>query len=132
MSTEEMIIAGTRPETLDAAADRLRPLTVDTRGNWLADGFRKGFYKTREIQRAGQPQYVVFFSVTDQNALNANAVAFVGDGKPDHALLWAGLDVIAREVKCEAIIGLTERRGMVERAIEQGYKVRGVLVEKVL
>jgi len=132
MTQGQMTLAGTRPESLDAAADRLRPLTVDLRGDWLADGLKRGLYKTREIQLCGRPQYVVFFSVTDQNALNANAVAFVGDGQPDHTLLFAGLEVIARELSCYGIVGHTERRGMVERALQHGYAVRGVLIEKLL
>lgn len=100
--------------------------------DWLSAGLAKGHYKSREIQRDGAPQYVVFYHTDQQNRLVVNAAAFVGDGKPDPWLPFLGCEMIAREDHARGIIFQTARRGMIENAERRGYEICGVVLEKCL
>jgi hypothetical protein len=100
--------------------------------DWLSKGLAKGHYKTREIQRDGAPQYVVFYSTDQQGRMVVNAAAFVGDGKPDPWLPFLGCEMIAREDHARGIMFMTARRGMIESAVKRGYEMTGTVLEKNL
>ena len=100
--------------------------------DWLSRGLAKGHYKSREIQRDGVPQYVVFYSTDQQNRLIVNAAAFVGNGKPDPWLPFLGCEMIAREDHARGIMFMTARRGLIESAVKRGYEMTGTVLEKNL
>jgi len=96
--------------------------------DWLSSGLAKKFYRARELQRNGKPLYVAFYHIDDQNFLSANAGAFVGDGKADPHFWAKGLEMLALEEKCRGVRFQTARRGLVEKALADGYEIEGVMV----
>jgi hypothetical protein len=134
MGDSEMIALATPADaTISRAEKKLAPAGHGIYdAEWISTGLAKGFYRAREIQRDGKPVYVAFYHVDDQNFLVPNGGAFVGDGEPDSWLWKIGLEKLARELKCRGVTFQTRRRGLVEQATRDGYKIEGVVLSKIL
>jgi hypothetical protein len=122
MSQGEMVELGTVTEaSMTSAMHRLEPVVgiVD----WKS-------FESRELKRAGKPEYVVFYFVDVHGFLFVAGSAFVGDGKPDCWLWCIAVDLLAQELRARGIKCETKRRGHVEQCLRSGWKISGVALEK--
>lgn len=133
MDTDQLIATACTDERLLSAADQqLFPLLREAglSDDFLSAGLKAGRYKSREIQLAGKPLYVVYFTVGDKTAYFV-AAASVSNTRAPH-LLFEGLEIIARQFRCERIVFNTKRAGLVRFGVSCGYETRGVAMEKKL
>ena len=134
MDTDQLIACACQDETVLSAADqRLFPLLREAglSDDFLSAGLKAGRYKSREIQVAGKPLYVVYFMPGADKTVYFVAGASVSNTRAPH-LLFKGLEIIAREFGCERIVFNTKRAALVRFGVSCGYETRGVVMEKKL
>ena len=131
--TDEQIVTFL-PVDLDAVADsqrRLAPVVGDLAdADWLTRGVTQGLYSVRDIALGGDPAYRYFYQVNDHNQLYLAAVLALG--APDFALCVWGAERIAADLGCVGVVFHTQRRGLVKRGLEFGYKTAGIVLVKKL
>lgn len=133
MDTEQLIVCACQNErTLSQADERLFPLMREAglSDDFLSAGLKAGKFKSREIQLAGAPLYVVYFTVGDKTAYFVAGATVSDHQRPD--LLFSGLEIIARQTGCERIVFNTKRAGLVRFGVDRGFETRGVAMEKKL
>ena len=131
--TDEQIVTFL-PVELDAVADsqrQLAPVVGDLAdADWLTRGVSQGVYSVRDIALGGDPAYRYFYQVNDHNQLYLAAVLALGAA--DFALCVWGAERLASDLGCVGITFNTQRRGLIERALEYGYTIGGIVLVKKL
>lgn len=118
-------------EARTVAQARLLPLIGSCDGgDDLMWQIRTGRIASRELKIDGKPEYIFYFAVTGRNYLEICASAFVGGGEPKTEFWVAGAERLKVEMKCDGIVFCTQRRGLVEIGLRNGYKIDGVLMSK--
>ena len=126
MSAEKMVLllnVSDDSELSEAQAIFIRTGTED--GEWIKAGVAKGWYQAHTIVFDGKPRYVVVWHMSDQNAMVVNLLAQLNGGTNFSAAVHA-VKCIAKKFGCVAIEALTVRRGLVAKAIAEGFRPCGV------
>lgn len=89
----------------------------------------EGWIKLANITANGEPKYLLGYHLTDDGGLWVDMMRTLAAGGTE-ALIWSGLDCLAKEMRCVYIRFATQRRGIVAAAQSHGFKPDAVLMTK--
>jgi hypothetical protein len=115
----------------DLAAERLC-LVTGMDGATLRRLTDEGFLQAFIIMADDKPMFCVWAHITLDNVLHINGIAQLHSGGSQFSYLVTSIEQLAESVKVNAIRFCTRRQGLIDKAIDYGYTVESVVMEKRL
>ena len=131
MDQKTIIEIGTANADQIGRASWLFGKTFDGDTSWVSDGIARKNYAADIVKISGVDRYIIIHHVNEQKVLTVNAVAQLS-GETNFEALIESLVFLARKFKCRAIEGITQRRGLIKKCLEFGFKPGGVMLQKNL